>query len=424
LGSSLQILSFAQPIKNTSKVNMKIKQLNIWFYIFIASLLISGCKSIQITPSISAGIAHTCFLNSEGVVKCWGNNKYGQLGDGTTINRFTPTQVVGLTDKVVAISAGGYHTCALTTDGKVKCWGGNDANGGGRLGDGTTTQQSRPVNVIGLPDKIKAIAAGGYHTCAITSQGSVKCWGDNQAGALGNGKYKYGGQLTPVDVIGLTNGIISLSAADGRTCAVTEAGKAKCWGDGFFGELGNGTTNWSLTPVDVKGLTNVKAITGGDYHTCALTSGGGVKCWGSSTFGSLGNSEPSKASLLDFQWLTSGIYPIPVDVSGLTSGIKSIAAGGRHTCALTINGGVKCWGCNENGQLGDGKFIAMPPFANSTPVDVIGLTSGVIAITAGDSHTCALTQDGKIKCWGSNSAGELGNGTTTNQLTPVDVVMQ
>jgi alpha-tubulin suppressor-like RCC1 family protein len=403
---------------------LKIKQRHIWFYIFTASLLITGCKSIQITPSISAGVAHTCFLNSEGVVKCWGDNKYGQLGDGTTIQRLTPTQVIGLTEKVVAISAGGYHTCALTSAGKVKCWGGNSDNGGGRLGDGTTTQQSQPVDVIGLTDKIISIAAGGYHTCAVTSQGGIKCWGDNQAGALGNNAYKYGGQLTPVDVIGLTNNVSTITAANGRTCALTENGEAKCWGSGFFGELGNGETDWSLTPVNVKGLTNPVAITGGDDHTCALTSSGGVKCWGHNVFGAVGNGETSQTSLFDFSWLTSGIFPVPVDVIGLTSGVKAIAAGGRHTCALTSNGGVKCWGNNENGQLGDGTFIAMSPFANSTPVEVIGLSSGITAITAGGNHTCALTQNGVIKCWGSNYAGQLGNGTTTKQLTPVDVVIQ
>jgi alpha-tubulin suppressor-like RCC1 family protein len=343
------------------------------------------------------------------------------LGDGTTTQRLTPVEVIGLTSKAIAISAGGYHTCALTSDGRVKCWGDNHF---GELGDGTTDQKLKPVDVIGLTIAIKSIAAGIGHTCAVTSEGGVKCWGDNQSGALGDGTYKYGGQLTPVDVIGLTNGVTAIAAADGRTCALLASGRAKCWGSGFFGLLGNGTNNWSLTPVDVSELTQVIAIAGGDYHTCALTSNGGVKCWGSNIFGAVGNGDvsPAQSSLLDFGWLTEGIYPIPIDVSGLTSGVNAIATGGRHTCALTSNGGVKCWGCNEVGQLGDGTTIAMSSFANSTPVDVIGLTSGVSAITAGSNHTCALTLNGAIKCWGSNYAGQLGNGTTVKQLTPVDVV--
>jgi alpha-tubulin suppressor-like RCC1 family protein len=154
-----------------------------------------------------------------------------------------------------------------------------------------------------------------------------------------------------------------------------------------------------------------------------LTSNGGVKCWGRNTFGGIGNGEINQTSMLDPNFLTSGIYLSPVNVSGLTTGVKAIATGGRHTCALTSSGGIKCWGDDRVGQLGDGIMIPMPPFANGTPVDVIGLTSGVSAITAGSDHTCALLQDGTIKCWGTNYAGQLGNGTTEIQLTPVDVVM-
>jgi alpha-tubulin suppressor-like RCC1 family protein len=284
-------------------------------------------------------------------VKCWGSNEYGQLGNGTTTQSLVPTEVVGLTGKVIAISAGGFHTCALTSEGEVKCWGWNNF---GQLGDGTTTQQLNPVAVIELPKRIKSIAAGNLHTCAITSKGSVKCWGDNQGGALGNGMYKYGGQLTPVDVTGLTSGVISISATYDRTCAVTEKGEAKCWGSGFSGELGNGTS---------------------------------VKCWGRSTFGGIGNGEfyPN--------FLTDGIYPTPVDVSSLTIGIRAIATGDKHTCALTVEGKVKCWGSNGSGQLGG-------------------------------HHTCALLQDGAIQCWGSNNSGQLGDGTIAPRLTPVSVIVQ
>ena len=235
----------------------------------------------------------------------------------------------------------------------------------------------------------------------MTTGGGVKCWGYNGSGQLGDGTTTT--RTTPVDVSGLTSGVAAVSAGYAHTCAVTTAGGVKCWGLNIWGQLGDGTNTSRTTPVDVSGLTSgVASIAAGSYHTCAVTTaGGGVKCWGYNSHGQLGDG-------------TITYRTTPVDVSGLTSGVASIAAGSDHTCAVTAaGGGVKCWGYNSHGQLGDGTITS-----RTTPVDVSGLTSGVASIAAGSYHTCAVTTAGGMKCWGWNGYGQLGDGTTTDLWTP------
>ena len=334
----------------------------------------------------------TCALFLDGMVKCVGNNFNGQLGDGTTTSRTTPAAVSGLASGVKVMYAGTGHACAITSAGGVKCWGWNLY---GQLGDGTTTDRTTPVDVAGLTSGVTSIAPGGLFTCALTSSGGVKCWGNNDNGELGDGTTT--SRATPVDVIGLTSGVTAISAGYYSVCALTTAGGIKCWGLNMEGLLGDGSQTDRNTPVDVIGLTSgMAAISTGENHTCALTSAGGVKCWGN--------------------YNTDGMAHLtPVDVSGLTSGVAAVSSGNLYTCALTSSGGVKCWGDNGEGQLGDGTITN-----RNTPVDVIGLTSGVTAISAGCTHTCAITSAGGVKCWGDNSVGQLGDGTSTDRLTPVD----
>lgn len=307
------------------------------------------------------------------------------------------------------IAAGGLHSCAITSVGGVKCWG---ANGQGELGNGSSARNSAtPVDVVGLTSGVTAIAAGhSFYSCALTSGGGVKCWGGNQYGQLGNGSTAL--RSGPVDVSGLTSGVIAIAAGSAHACALTTGGGVKCWGKNGFGALGNGTQSpTSLTPVDVVGLASgVTALAAGAGHTCALTSGGGVKCWGSNRSGQLGNGSTTDSNTA-------------VDVTGLTSGVTGIAAGFAETCAVTSPGGVKCWGDNHYGALGNGSTVSV----SLTPVDVSGLTSGVGAIAAGQYHVCAVTSTGGVKCWGQDDNGQLGNGQFgcggfSRCTTPVDVV--
>ena len=369
-----------------------------------------GAPTYRLTPvdvvglssgvaAVSAGGGHTCALTDSGIVKCWGDNGYGELGDGTTNNSSAPVDVVDLGSGVAAVVVGSGHTCALTAAGGVKCWGGNH---NGQLGDGTTDHSSRPVDVVGLDSGVISVAAGYFHTCALTVAGGVKCWGNNEGGALGDGTMTH--RLTPVDVVGLGNGVAMVAAGWGTTCALTTSGEVKCWGYNGYGELGDGTDTDRLTPVDVMALgSGVKAVAVGEFHTCALTASGGVKCWGDNTFGQLGDGTTDDRST-------------PVDVLGLDSGVVEVVTGYTYTCALMATGGVKCWGYNEFGRLGDGTTTH-----RWTPVDVVGLGSGMAAVSAGHNHACALTTAGGVKCWGENRYGQLGDGRIAWSAVPIDV---
>jgi alpha-tubulin suppressor-like RCC1 family protein len=367
--------------------------------------------------AISAGSAYACAVKSGGDVKCWGDNLKGELGNGTTTASKVPVQVSGLTSGVTAIGAGFFHTCALTTGGAVKCWGDNSY---GQLGNGTFTSSAVAVQVSGLTSGVTAISVGEDHTCAITSSGAAKCWGDNSDGALGNGTYTT--SALPVQVSGLTTGVTAISAGSGYnasfptsnfTCAIA-AGAAKCWGRGENGELGHGTATFSSTmPVQVTGLTSsVKAISAGGAHACAIVSTGAAKCWGSNSDGELGNGTNTDSA-------------VPVQVSRLTSGVRAITAdespfgsqpGTNHSCAITSTGGATCWGTNLDGELGNGTSTD-----SRVPVSVSGLTS-VTSISAGSQATCAVAAGGTAICWGWNGSGNLGNGTTSRSNVPVSVV--
>jgi alpha-tubulin suppressor-like RCC1 family protein len=357
------------------------------------------------TPiSIAAGGFHNCALLADDTVECWGLNLNGQLGNGTTIDSSTPTLVPGLSD-VRAIAAGTYHTCAIVGTG-VKCWGDNEY---GQLGSAPSSQSPYavpvPLSVPNLPP-IVAIAAGAFHTCAVTSSdGSIWCWGYGLNGELGNGANS--NSSTPVQVsnfrhaIGIAAGGEATSGS--HTCAVSVLGSVSCWGYNGFGELGDGTTTSSSQALIVSGLPSIAILEAHANISCATPQAGSSLCWGNGGFYALGNGSAANSSVPVIPQLAAG---------------SIIAPGVSNGCARVFDDTVECWGYNGNGELGNG--------TNDTatlPVTIADLTgAGVKAITAGDNHTCVLLPSGAIECWGFNHFGQLGNGNTTSSTTPVTVL--
>jgi alpha-tubulin suppressor-like RCC1 family protein len=271
-------------------------------------------------------------------VKCWGDNSSGQLGSGSTASSSNvPVAVSGLSSGVDTVAAGDAHTCAVTKAGAVKCWGDNSY---GQLGDGSATNSNITVSATGVP-LVSQVAVGSNFTCVLTMAGGVKCFGYNGNGQLGDGTST--SRKTPADVTGLTAGVTGLSANQYGACAVLASGGVKCWGYNGYGQLGNGSTSSSYTPVDVTGITTAGSVAMGGMHACAVLRTGEVKCWGYGGYGQLGNGSSSSSYT-------------PVSVSGSTCGpaYTSIALGYGHTCALMSSGGVSCWGYGGYGQLGNG----------------------------------------------------------------------
>jgi alpha-tubulin suppressor-like RCC1 family protein len=374
-----------------------------WLALALAGCLVtfpaSALPELAGITAIGAGANHTCALTTGGAVKCWGSNTFGQLGVGSIPWSLTPMEVTGLGSGVAAIAVGSNHACALTTGGVVKCWGDNR-----QIGNTDALWSFSPVEINGLGSGVAAIVAGGAHSCALTAARGVKCWGSNGAGQLGDNSTTW--RPTPVDVSGLAYGVKAIAAGGGHTCAVTAGGGAKCWGYNAYGQLGDDSVTDRLAPVDVSGLpSGVAAISAGSNHTCALATGGGVKCWGSNAFGALGEVPESYD-----RWV------VPVDVADLGGGNAAVSAGGHHTCALDASGSLKCWGLNQHGQVGDG--TTQTPFR---PVAARGLAGPATSVTAGRSHTCAMLGNGTAQCWGDNEYGQLGSGPMGWRLAPAGV---
>ena len=361
------------------------------------NLTINSSAPVRVmTPGVdmlALGRSHTCRLTAEGVRGCWGANDLGQLGDGSTEERHAPTYGwYGYR----AVTAGAFHGCALADTGDAECWGSGAQIGDGRYERGAPSPWPSYVSIEG---GLTAIAAGGYHTCALTSAGGVKCWGENADGQLGDNSTDW--RSTPVAVVGLASGVVAIAAGEYHTCALTSAGAMKCWGYNAYGQLGDNTRTSRLVPVDVAGLSSgVARIAAGESHTCAVTTAGAARCWGFNATGQLGDG-----TVID--------RLIPTPVSTLATGVKAIAAGAGHSCALVSAGIIKCWGANHEGQVGDGSTVT----TRLAPVNVSGIADA-LGIASGSDHACAITVSGSPKCWGRNSNGQLGDDSTTRRLVP------
>jgi alpha-tubulin suppressor-like RCC1 family protein len=345
----------------------------------------------------------------DGTVKCWGRNNEGQLGRGTTqsVSNDFPTTVTNLAN-VVAVAAGGYHTCVLLVGGSVQCWGSNGEGQAGNASGADPISAPGPIRTFATVPGI-AIAVGGYHSCELMSDGTVMCWGNNRDHELGSGV----NSTHTAQLVDNVAGAVAVTAGAYHSCALLGNGSAACWGFNNDGETGTSATPFNTVAISASQLdaatgAGVQGTTSqGGYHTCAVLTSGSVSCWGFNGHGELGNGT------------TFGPQPTGTPVTvGPLGPATAVAAGGFHTCAI-VGGAVTCWGANENAQLGRGTFGG----DLLVPAAVSGAPSPALSVDAGGYHTCAVFSGAPddVRCWGRNAEGEVGrlpnNSTNGNAVT-------
>ena len=345
--------------------------------------------------------SHTCGVTTGGAIYCWGSNSRGQLGDNSGTDQHAPALVqapAGVTFQ--AISAGGQHTCAVTTTGDAYCWGRNEF---GRLGDGTGADRTAPVRVA-APRGVTfaSVSTGAAHSCALAAAGGVAyCWGANFAGQLGDNSGT--DQYSPV-LVQAPAGVTFNAVTTGffHSCGLATSGAVYCWGNNGFGELGDNTSVAKPTPVQANAPAGVTFATldAGYAHTCAVTPTGAAYCWGANGSGQLGDN-------------TMIGKPVPTAVQGGLQ-FALVSGGANHTCGITTGGIGYCWGENGDGQIGDNTTV------NRLTPQVIAGSLSLSIPAAGLSHSCAVTTgtSAMAYCWGFNGDGQLGDGTTTQRFVP------
>jgi prepilin-type N-terminal cleavage/methylation domain-containing protein len=376
---------------------------------------------------ISSGFYHTCGIWLDYKAYCWGRNTNGELGNGSYTNTNVPVAVDTsgeLSGKTILyIAAGERHTCAIASDHRAYCWG-NNVNG--KLGDGTSSSSNVPVAVYvggvlnGLD--IISIAAGWEHTCVVASDDYAYCWGDNSDDQLGDGSGDDSDEPVAVSKSGNLSGLTinSISAGDEHTCVVASDDNAYCWGSNNDGQLGDNSYNDRVLPVPVyrndelSGLSIVE-ISANDEHTCALASDGNAYCWGENNDGELGDNSS-----------VANEAPVGVYRNGQISGLNvlSITTGDEHSCVVASNYRAYCWGSNSHGQIGDDdvsndKYQPVAVYVSSdSPIFELDIDY----VSAGGDHTCVISSDHALYCWGDNYYGSLGDGANDNSDRPVAVI--
>jgi len=355
------------------------------------------------TDETVPGNPHTCAITTDGSAYCWGAAGLEELGtiapDTCDVGIIVPCSrspvAVDGSHTFQSVSPGTVHTCALATDGAAFCW-------GALVGPSTArrTPQLVPGALI-----FQSVSAGLGFTCGVTADSAAYCWGSNTFGQLGDGMTQ--SSTSPVPVSGGVT-FVSVSAGGDAACGVAIADTAYCWGANNFGQLGAATTEQCglscTTPVVVSGNLSFRSVSAGGFHACGVAIDGTAYCWGRGTEGQLGNGATAAETT-----------PQPVS-GGLT--FAMLSAGGTHTCGVTSDATVYCWGEGLEGRLGNGSTNQ-----HATPQPVSGGLN-FASVSAGSTATCAFSLDDRAYCWGSNDFGQLGDGTTADRMTPVLVLGQ
>jgi len=347
--------------------------------------------------SVSSGFIHTCGITTNHSLYCWGGNTYGGLGVGDDLNpRYIPQQV-GTDTNWAKVTIGDYHTCAIKTTGALYCWGYNYEGNLG-LGSNLTKQYNTPQRV-GTSTRWASVSAGQEHTCGRLTTGALYCWGYDADGQLGVGDFDDHYQPTRV---GASTNWTSVSAGGSHTCARLSSGSLYCWGDNSYTQLGIGAGSDKNTPRKVGTSTRWSSVSGGGTFTCARHQTGSLFCWGFGGNGELGQGKDDLDN-----------HGTPQKV-GISTNWLSVNAGTDHTCAKYKTGSLYCWGDGENGRLGLGDNLS-----KRTLPTKVGISTHWSSVDTGGFHTCAKYSTGAIYCWGLNNVGQLGLDDANQRNTPV-----